>query len=289
MSRPSAKVSNYSTNSRRKDQKLLNSLKHLGFTDHESRVYLALCQFHPATGYEMSKVAQLARSNSYDVLKSLEMKGAIQPVSEGPIRYVPRDPEEFFRGIVKDTREICESLSMALKKNSNFNESIYIWALHGEKKIQSKISEIIVSANHHVWIKAFEGAVNPFAEEIALATERGVEVILIPFGDPTENKKRHPSAIVFPHEGTGAKFSPLSDVLIVMTADSNEMLVAVAGDQRIASYSRNMSMIFVIEGWILHEIYLAEIYAKHSSVLEASNGIKMTSTPCLDQSFRGGS
>ena len=39
-------------------------LRRLGFTDYESRAYLALCESYPATAYEVSKKAKLPKAQA---------------------------------------------------------------------------------------------------------------------------------------------------------------------------------------------------------------------------------
>ena len=211
MVRSSGKVVNVVAETPPMSQEILHSLRQLGFTDHESRVYLAICECHPATGYEISKAAQLPRSNAYDVLKSLESKGAVQPISEDPVRYIPRDPEEYLLGVVDNTRKICDELSTVLKKKSDSNDQMYIWMLVGKKKIQNKISEMIAGAKRHVWIKAFEGAVDSYLEDLKGVAGRGVEVILILYNDAAEKIERYPEFIVIPTRAPASK-SPLCPI-----------------------------------------------------------------------------
>ncbi len=271
MVRSNGKVVNVVAETPPLSQEILNSLRQLGFTDHESRVYLAICECHPATRYEISKAARLPRSNAYDVLKSLESKGAVQPISEDPVRYIPRDPEEYLLGVADNTRKICDELSAALKK-SDSNEQMYIWTLAGKQKIQNKILDLISGAKRHVWIKAFEGAVDNYLEDLKAAAGRGVEIILLLYNDAAEKIERNPELIVIPHENIGIKFTSLSNTKISMSVDSTDMLVAVSGEEWEGSYSRNQSMVYVLEGYFLHEFYLAEIYGRHSKILEKSFG-----------------
>ena len=58
---------------------LIPSLQRLGFTDYEAKAYVALSSRYPATAYEVAKVSGLPRANVYSVLRTLELKGAIQP------------------------------------------------------------------------------------------------------------------------------------------------------------------------------------------------------------------
>lgn len=54
---------------------LLEQLTALGLTEYEARVYLALLTDHPATGYQISKLAGIPRSMVYEALGRLEARG----------------------------------------------------------------------------------------------------------------------------------------------------------------------------------------------------------------------
>ena len=55
-------------------EKLIDNLKELGLNTYESKVYIALLKKHPSTGYEISNIANMPQSRTYDTLKSLEQK-----------------------------------------------------------------------------------------------------------------------------------------------------------------------------------------------------------------------
>src|SRR5690554_1136247 len=82
-------------------------LQSLGLTEYESWALLALIGRNPATAYEVSKQAGLPRANAYTALEGLVKKGAVQPVSENPARYVPVNPAEFLSRIASHTNEVC--------------------------------------------------------------------------------------------------------------------------------------------------------------------------------------
>ncbi|NJM08792.1 TrmB family transcriptional regulator, partial [Candidatus Gracilibacteria bacterium] len=56
---------------------MLDQLTALGMTEYEARVYLALLSDHPATGYQISRVAGIPRSMVYEALGRLEVRGAV--------------------------------------------------------------------------------------------------------------------------------------------------------------------------------------------------------------------
>ena len=59
--------------------KLVENLKEFGFNTYESKVYIALLKKFPATGYEVSKLANVPQSRTYDTLKTLLEKNNLSP------------------------------------------------------------------------------------------------------------------------------------------------------------------------------------------------------------------
>ena len=228
-----------STNIRRPALPLAAALRELGFTDYEARAYVALATRQPATAYEIAKVAGLPRANVYSALRNLEARGAIQPVTENPVRYVPVDPELFFSSVQRSTAGLCEDVVQAMKRGPKAEESAYVWIFRGEAEVHAKLMAMIESAREHVWLKA------------------------------------HPRIQVVPHEGDGKPHGTPSNRMLTATADSSDMLIAnYAGNAR-ASYARDYSIVYVIETLLLHEIYLAEIHAAMGKQLDAKFGTQL--------------
>src|SRR3989344_9577091 len=69
-------------------------LKNLGLNSYEIRIWAALLSSKEATAGELSDVANVPRSRSYDVLESLEKKGFVAAKRGRPIRYVSISPKK---------------------------------------------------------------------------------------------------------------------------------------------------------------------------------------------------
>ncbi len=76
---------------------LIEPLQHLGLTEKEARIYLALLQLGAATPYQIAKKAELKRPTAYVIAEELVEKGLIVHVpGESPKRYIARTPDAFF-------------------------------------------------------------------------------------------------------------------------------------------------------------------------------------------------
>lgn len=75
-------------------QEVLDALKNIGLNLYERKIYVALLAKGVATAGEVSEIAKVPRSRSYDVLESLADKGFVVSQSSKPIRYVALAPKD---------------------------------------------------------------------------------------------------------------------------------------------------------------------------------------------------
>jgi len=83
----------------------LMKLKDFGLNSYESKLWTALLSRGVSTAGELSDIANVPRSRSYDVLESLEKKGFIIMKVGKPIKYIAVQPEEVIERIKKKIEE----------------------------------------------------------------------------------------------------------------------------------------------------------------------------------------
>ncbi|MEE9241008.1 MAG: hypothetical protein V3U53_07455, partial [bacterium] len=66
--------------------------------------------------------------------------------------------------------------------------------------------------------------------------------------------------------------SKSAEGLLTMVVDFTELFVSKLTGDVICSYSRNSALMYVFITWFTHEMFLAEIYAKHGPEMDASFG-----------------
>ncbi|KQX31964.1 TrmB family transcriptional regulator [Variovorax sp. Root434] len=262
---PSPSPSNTSTTP---TDELKPVLQRLGFTDHEARAYIALTDSpDPVTAYEVAQRSGLPRANAYGVLASLAAKGAIQEVTREPTRYAAVNTDEYFRQRANQTSDLCDQASRMLKERAPAQEAIYVWAYRGKKPVSAKLHEMIESSTDRIWLKGPLDILMGYRDALIAAAQRNVKVTLIVFGDDIAPLGRHKNLTVFLHEGRGANRGA-SKVVLTVTADGSSFMIASFTDDLHASYGRNPSIVYVVETMILHEIYLAEMYASIGPTLD---------------------
>ena len=92
----------------------LNKLKDFGLNTYESKLWTALLSRGISTAGELSDIASVPRSRSYDVLESLEKKGFIIMKLGKPIKYVAVPPEEILERVKRNIKNDAEKQAKQL-------------------------------------------------------------------------------------------------------------------------------------------------------------------------------
>ena len=131
----------------------LKKAKSLGLNTYEVKIWTALLSRGVSTAGELSDIANVPRSRSYDVLESLEKKGFVVMKLGKPIKYLAVAPKEVLEAVKKQIEaktkehifEISEekftSLIRDLQKNYEKTEKGEgtIAVLKGKKNLQKHI------------------------------------------------------------------------------------------------------------------------------------------------------
>jgi sugar-specific transcriptional regulator TrmB len=105
------------------DQETIKKTKTFGLNTYEARIWTALLSRGVSTAGELSDIANVPRSRSYDVLESLEKKGFVVMKLGKPIKYIPIPPKEVLENIKKQIEKKTEK-HLSDIKNTGFNKLI---------------------------------------------------------------------------------------------------------------------------------------------------------------------
>jgi sugar-specific transcriptional regulator TrmB len=87
------------------EKEFLNKLRDFGLNTYEAKLWTALLSRGISTAGELSDIANVPRSRSYDVLESLEKKGFIISKVGKPIRYIAVPPEDVIERVKKKVED----------------------------------------------------------------------------------------------------------------------------------------------------------------------------------------
>ncbi len=83
-------------------------LKNLGLNSYEVKIWAALLSRGVSTAGELSDIANVPRSRSYDVLESLEKKGFVIMKLGKPIKYIAVPPKEVVERVKKNIQDYAK-------------------------------------------------------------------------------------------------------------------------------------------------------------------------------------
>ncbi|MBU0615430.1 MAG: hypothetical protein KJ601_05025 [Nanoarchaeota archaeon] len=96
-------------------KQFLSKLRDFGLNTYESKLWTALLSRGVSTAGELSDIANVPRSRSYDVLESLEKKGFIVMKIGKPIKYIAVPPEEVLERVKKNIQEDANAQTKMLE------------------------------------------------------------------------------------------------------------------------------------------------------------------------------
>lgn len=96
-----------------------NQLKGLGLNSYEAKIWTALLSREVSTAGELSDIANVPRSRSYDVLESLKKKGFVVVKSGKPIKYAAVSPKDVVERVKKNTTEYAKEEIRVLNSLKN--------------------------------------------------------------------------------------------------------------------------------------------------------------------------
>ena len=238
---------------------LVEKLKEIGFNSYEAKVYIALLKKSPATGYEVSKLANIPQSRTYDTLKVLEEKNVVATSNTKPISYTPIKPKQLLSSYQKKMSSTLNYLEKHLPEvKENYNEPII--TINGKQNIQNKILEVIQNAKKEIYLEIWSQDYKFFEQELLKAYNRNVEIRIV--GYDNFNSR---FGLVFEHAFARDIELSLGGRMIVIACDDQEGIIGKISslgdtlDQPNIIWTKNESIVFLIKEFIVHDMYLIDV------------------------------
>src|SRR3989338_1490488 len=119
-----------------KEEFLSKLRRYFSLNLYEAKIWTALLSRGVSTAGELSDIANVPRSRSYDVLESLEKKGFVIMKPGKPIKYLAVPPKEVLENIKKKIGEDRETRLLGIK-SKDFNSLISTFQELHEKNIDN--------------------------------------------------------------------------------------------------------------------------------------------------------
>lgn len=238
---------------------LVEKLKEIGFNTYEAKVYVALLKKYPATGYEVSKLANIPQSRVYDTLKVLEDKNIVASNNSKPVSYIPVKPKQILNGFKKKMDSTINYLEKHLPEvEDNYDEPIL--TIKGKQHIQDKISELIRNAKREIYMEIWSQEYKIFEKDLQDAYNRNVEIRIVGY-DNFQSR----FGLVFEHAFAKDIEMSLGGRMVIIAADDSEGIIGKVSSFKNEStdtdiiWTQNKSIVFIIKEFIVHDMYLIDI------------------------------
>ncbi len=231
--------------------KIIEKLKYFGFNSYEAKVYLALLKKYPATGYEVSQLADIPQSRAYDALKSLAGEKIVTADNAKPQKYTPVSPKELtqrFKRRMTSSIDYLESKLPEIKED--YNEPLH--NISGYEIILDKIKEIIKNSKHSIYIEIWDEDFKHVEKELRDAYDREVDVKIVGLGNLRTN-----FGLLYHHQGSKEIEHTAGSRLIYLLSDGEESLFGKI--EYNVSWSKNIDVAFLLLNFIIHDMYLLDV------------------------------
>jgi len=236
---------------------LVEKLKELGLNGYEAKVYLALLKKHPATGYEIGKLANIPQARAYDTLKALETQQIVTSSVTKPQTFIPIRPKELTK---RSKRKFDSTITFLEKKLPELKEKYHepVLNVSGLNSIIKKAVEVIQNARHEIYIELWQEDFKQLESTLLAAYDRGVELKIAGYGDFSGG-----FGTVFTHQGSAISEHNFGKRFLFLAADNSEGLYGRTEPRKDedteAIWTKNPDVVYMIKSFIVHDMYLIDI------------------------------
>lgn len=141
---------------------IVSELQKVGFSQYEAQAYVALLQYSPVTGYELSKRSGVPRSMIYEVVGKLLDRGAAYVIPAEPTTYAPVPAKEVIMRLRHNAEETFTTLEGSLTALESPAEVETIKHIRGYDPVLAEMTALIEHAQKELWLSFWSANVSVF-------------------------------------------------------------------------------------------------------------------------------
>ncbi|GEK29976.1 transcriptional regulator [Kurthia zopfii] len=246
-------------------QKIIDLLKRTGYTEYESKAYIALLQNEGVTAYQISKDSGIPRARIYDVLGSLLEKGIVTKNEvEDKIYYQPLPVDVFLKKTTEDWQDDFSSLSNSLNslKQKQKTAVAKVVEIREKDTILTYIRSIIENAQQKVIVSMWDDLYELLAEDLREISKKvPVHGITLHVENGIETVDKHRS--------TFFTEKPNSNSWFIVSVDSSQLIYgpSISEDMN-AFYTNDPVHIRLLEDYIWHDVLVNRVVSRSENHME---------------------
>lgn len=193
---------------------LIDKLMQFGLTRQAASIYLCLLGNKELSGYEVSKITGISRSNVYSALSGLLVDGAAYLLEGNTNKYIAVDIEDFCQNKIRHLDELKKELAREIPKISDDSEG-YI-TIKGHKNIMDKLYSMFEHVEYRVYIAMPAKYIEDFRENFEKLIKDGKKVVIL---TDTPITKEIKGSITYISEKNDSQLRFIVDSSYVLTGD----------------------------------------------------------------------
>lgn len=225
---------------------LIDKLMLFGLTRQEASIYLCLAANRELSGYEVSKITGISRSNVYNALASLVEEGAAYLIEGSTNKYTSVEVEEFCQNKIRYLQKAKDELVQTMPQIGNNCEGYITISSH--KHIMDRIHFMLAHVNYRVYISMPVEFLEKCREDINRLIESDKKVVLL-----VSESVEFPGAIIYITDKKEPQIRLIVDSEYVLTGD----MTGSASDSCL--YCGQKNFVNVFKESLKNEIKLIEL------------------------------
>lgn len=235
---------------------ILSNLKELGFTEYEGKVYMSLINEHPLSAYNVSKNSGVPHSRVYDITRRLIKKGYVTSKGTNPELFSPISPEELISRLKRDNSKLTDELKHQLDSIKFTADFDPVWNLSGRTEALEMAEELILEAEEVIFVGLWDQELKFLENAFKKAEARGIKIHILLYGEGKPDFGE-----VYYHSTENLEDINLVGRSLDLVIDSTVCITGSLGASMPcqAVWTRNKGLIKSIEGFVIHDFYIAEV------------------------------
>ncbi|SHK25055.1 TrmB family transcriptional regulator [Tepidibacter formicigenes] len=251
------------------EEKIIQHMMQIGINKYESKAYIALIKRPGITAYELSKLSGVPQAKIYETMNKLLEKKLVNIIGDNPTKYIAVDFEDYLDNYKKSVSKTVKFLKENVKEVNSNKKVSYMWHLQGKENIISKIKKVLSGSKKFIYLECWKDEYEFFKKELKELEKKGIEIVTVLYGESDEKIGE-----VYLHEMKDMdKDAREFGRWFTLVSDGNEALFSVfKGSRSQGIWTENEAFMLMAECFIVHDIFLAEIYKKYRKELDKEFG-----------------
>jgi sugar-specific transcriptional regulator TrmB len=241
------------------DDGVIRSLRALGLSLYEARIYLGLVTGGAQNGNELSKTAGVPSSKVYGTLDKLARGGIVtQVTSENGAQYVCIAPKDLLKRLRRQFEEPLASLEKVLPTIAEEHVEATTTTISGWLRVRDDAHQMISSAGRRVQVSLWAELVEEFRNQLTEADNREVEVFAMIYGEASLDAGNW-----LQHSYNEIVSTRIGGQMFTLVVDGAEVLIAYIPKEGevVGLRTQNPVLCLMVEEYLHHDFVLEKTKA----------------------------